>query len=620
MSIPLTRRHLGFLPWRSATAGWIATVLALIAGIPLFLCMPPWNDVTLHDMAARSILRGGIHYRDVFDTNLPGIDWAMACIRLVFGWSYETLRAVDLAVIAAEAALLLVWVRRAGGAGYSVAWLAASAAMFYPFSSEFNHVQRDPWLLLPALVAALLRLSHTTNAMIGKTGQAKEGRLEDWRPLQHKGTPFRRSVLEGAVWGVAVWVKPHVIIPAGAMWAVAAIFTARRESCRRIILDLIGLVLGGLIVGAAGVAWMVKTGAWPYFLDVFLNWNPSYLDDMWGGTRDRAVRTFYCFRPWSILHIAAIPLAFLALWEARAWSREPGEPVKVWGTPRVYTAAGCEPVAAARALLAVFYLAWLMQATFLQKGLDYVQVPLLFLGMAVVATHRWAFGFAFVCWFAILAAILNIPFLAPLAQSCQKFWDETHEAHDPFTDFRFMRLWPRCWREGGSAELRDKLGHLINIHCGTNWEELEDVANFLKTVNPPIGPGELNCWHDSTHPLYLMLNLDPATRYMHYGTAFGIPGKVEVIAADVAASRQRYVVSDLLRMTWFRDEAYAPGAGEDPHRLPNWLPVSQRMRFPWNQPIVFRSGRYLVQKVEKPLGVIDIPDWEKLDKLGPGER
>src|SRR5438046_9289474 len=100
--------------WRSAAAGWAVTVLLLAAGVPLFLCMPPWNDVTLHDMAVRSMLRGGVHYRDVFDTNLPGIDWSMAVVRLLFGWSYEALRAADLVVIAAEVWRLLGWLRRAG--------------------------------------------------------------------------------------------------------------------------------------------------------------------------------------------------------------------------------------------------------------------------------------------------------------------------------------------------------------------------------------------------------------------------------------------------------------------------------------------------------------------------
>src|SRR6185436_1873294 len=85
-------------------------------------------------------------------------------VRAVFGWSYEVLRAFDLVVIAAEVWLLIGWVRRAGGTSSSVAWLAAAAALFYPFISEFSHVQRDPWLLLPALVAARMRLAWVLNA------------------------------------------------------------------------------------------------------------------------------------------------------------------------------------------------------------------------------------------------------------------------------------------------------------------------------------------------------------------------------------------------------------------------------------------------------------------------
>jgi hypothetical protein len=138
--------------------GYTVAVVVLAAGVPLFLCMPPWNDVTLHDMVVRTILRGGVVYRDVFDTNLPGIDWCMALVRAVFGWSYEALRAVDLFVIGASVAVLCGWVRRCGGTGYAVAWFVAAAALFYPFLSEFSHVQRDPWMLLPAIVAARLRL------------------------------------------------------------------------------------------------------------------------------------------------------------------------------------------------------------------------------------------------------------------------------------------------------------------------------------------------------------------------------------------------------------------------------------------------------------------------------
>ena len=71
--------------------GSLVTLFVLAAATPLFLCMPLWNDVTLHDMAVRSMLRGGVHYRDVFDTNLPGIDWLMAGVRFAAGWRSEAL-------------------------------------------------------------------------------------------------------------------------------------------------------------------------------------------------------------------------------------------------------------------------------------------------------------------------------------------------------------------------------------------------------------------------------------------------------------------------------------------------------------------------------------------------
>ena len=591
----------GLLPWRSAVAGWVVAGVALAVGVPLFLCMPPWNDVTLHDMAVRSILRGGVHYRDVFDTNLPGIDWAMAGVRAAFGWSYEVLRAADLIVIAAEVWLLLGWVRLAGAPGYAVAWLAASAAMFYPFTSEFCHVQRDPWLLLPALVAARMRLARVLNPASAR---------------------LSRSFLEGLVWGAAVWVKPHVVFPAGAMWVVSALLSARREPFRLIGRELLGLIAGGVVAGAAGVAWLVGTGAWPYFLDVFLNWNPNYMSGVVSAAGTRLMWQCEYFRPWGLLHLAAIPLAVLALREARAFSPRAGQTRRAWRDRWCYAAAGSESVAAARALLAAVYLAWLAQVVVLQKEFDYAQVPVMLLGMAVVATHRWAFGFAYLVWFALMGVLFNFTSLVPENEYPRPGVPALRLEQAPFTDPAILKLWPRCWREGGTPELRDKLGQYIDVHCGTNWENLEAVANYLRAVEPPLGPRELNCWHDSTHPLYLTFDLEPATRYMHYGTALGIRSEGDWvkkrIAEEVAASPQRYVVSDLLRMTKETDLAYKLQSGDEPHRLPRWFPVSQRGRFPWNQPVVFRSGRYLVHRVVNPVGDVTIPDWYTVDSLGPG--
>ena len=546
--------------------------------MPLFLCLPPWNDVTLHDMAARAILRGGVHYRDVFDTNLPGIDWAMALIRAAFGWGYEVLRAFDLLVIGAEVAVLGVWLRRAGGSVASVAWFVAAAALFYPFTTEFSHVQRDPWMFLPAVVAAWLRVRHIAPGLPGVPEDTRRERRAMW------------SVLEGFIWGLAVWVKPHVVVPALAVWVVSAVFLKRaKRSVRR---DLLALVGGGLLAGLPGVAWLVGTGAWPYFVDVFTNWNPSYVADGLATMPGRATLIFECFRPWGVLHFGAIPLAVAWLWRMRD---------------------------AARSILAALYLGFLLQGVVIQKGFDYVHVAETFLGLAVLASAGWNVGFGYLMWFGLVAALMTLAEAVPAAKALDpkspmgKF--ERHQLFDP----AILKLWPRCWREGGSAELRDKLGTYTNVHCGTCWEELGAVAAFLRAVQPPLGDRELTCWHDSTHPLYLVLNVEPSTRYMHFGTAMDIRVQAPRIAAEVAASPQRYVVSDLRRMTWEKDLPLAPGAGGDPLRLPAWFPKSQRDRFPWNQPVVFRAGRYVVHKMSLPPGVIDVPAWDTLDQLGPGE-
>jgi hypothetical protein len=556
--------------------------------------MPPWTDVTLYDVAARTVLRGGVHYRDVFDTNTPGFVWAVAAVRSFCGWSSEALRAYDLAVVAAATVVLIAFVRRAGGAGYPVAWFAAAVAMFYPFTSEFNHCQRDVWMLLPAVIASWLRLRRMTSNESRWTND--EGGPSDRSSLRHWwviGGSFVIPV-EGLLWGVAVWLKPHVVVPAFAVWLVSAVLLVRSAGWRGLLADALGLLAGGLLAGGFGVLWLVRSGAWPYFVDVFTNWNPEYVAQTWAELPDRPLRTFEYFPPWSLLHLAAVPLAVVGLWELRNRQANP-----------------------AQAALGALYLGWMLQALVLQKGLDYVHVPETLLAMAVLAARRWAVGFPFLVWFAVTGAALNLAGSGPTVATFNRWFPAVRLERHPLADPAVLAAWPRCWREGSSPELRDRLGQYNDVHCGTRWRNLDAVAQFLRSVEPPIGDRELTCWHDGTHPLYLMLDVEPSTRYMHFGTVFALRSKVEAIRAEVAASPQRYVVSDLRRMTYRLADAYAPGARGE-HSLPAWLPRSQRGVFPWNQPVVFRSGRYVVHRVENPIGEVDIPAWESLDELGPG--
>lgn len=569
-------------PWRSARLGWAVTALVLIAGVPLFLCMPPWTDTTLYDVAARNILRGGVHYRDVFDTNLPGMVWLTAAIRSISGWSYEALRIWDLLIVGATSIVLLIWLKQAGATSAVSAWFAAAVALFYFSTSEFNHCQRDPWMLLPAAIASRMRLDQILRERIS----------------------VRHSIVEGFLWGLAVWLKPHVLITAAVVWITSALLM-RRQRLR----DGTAVLCGGLLCGLPAIIWLIASGTWPYFWDVFTRWNPEYFrEGVWEAIPQKFLYLFWCFQPWGLLHVVALPLAAWSLGVCFLGGR---------GSCRIErngsAGASLSQKPIARALLAALYLGWIVQAVVLQKGFDYVQVPAMFLAMALLASRGWSVGFSFLAWYASLALACLVPAIPTALSRFNEASPYLQIERHPISNPRIVGLWPRCWREGSSPELRDRLGHFTHVHCETNWEDLDAVATFLRSVEPPLRDRELTCWHDSTHPLYLMLDVDPSTRFMHFGTVFPLRGKLDEIRAEVVKCPQRHVVSDLRRMTYDLGKAYSPGEF-GPNSLPAWFPKSQRSAFPWNQPIVFRSGRYVVHRIERPPmpEEIDIPDWSKL--------
>ncbi|MBY0458984.1 MAG: hypothetical protein K2V38_16735, partial [Gemmataceae bacterium] len=582
-------------PWRSATAGWLVTAVLLVAGVPLFLGMPPWCDVTLYQLAARNVLAGGVHYRDVFDTNLPGFVWAMAALWVVFGDDLVGLRAVDLLVIGGAVWALYGFARAGGGTPASVAWFVTAAALFYPLSTEFCHLQRDPWMLLPAALAARLRRRRVgeerspppTPSLKGRgegsegnsAGEARASSADASASEASSLPPFREggrvgglsSFLEGFLWGAAVWVKPHVFVPALMVWAVSAVFLARQEGARAVWRDLAALVGGGLVAGGVGVGWLVATGAWGPFLEVFLEWNPGYVANL-GPLHERGGYAFVAHRPWGLLHYPALVLAFLALWEARLWSRATGKPAPVPGAGRYapYVPAESGRAVGARSLLAALYLGWMAQAVVIQKELEYVHLPPVLLALALLASQRWCPAVPYLGWFALAGALANGADAGLFDRHAVQALDpgRAHlkfERH-PLADPRALGDWPRVFAEGSTPAVRDRLAQYKHAHCATGWVELAAAADWLRdpaNVWPPLGDGELNGWHDSTHPLYLMLEVRPATRYIHYGTAFAItdtrplrPGaagdvpKREQIARAVRESRQRYVVSDLCRTTW----------------------------------------------------------------------
>lgn len=559
-----------WLPWSPAflskTGAWAARdrwslrlagavlLLMLLVSVPLFLCMPLYADVTTFDLGARNLLRGGVHYRDAYDNGLPGMVWLHVAVRAFLGWRSEVIRAVDLVMTALSIGLLLLWLRSLGLTRTAQAWTAVVLAGFYFATPEVCHCQRDLWML-PSALAAL----HLRRRQVAAVLQAPStfGRVAG------------RAAVEGFCWGVAFWIKPFVGIPAVVCWLVAAgiIWRGAARPGRVLAVDVLGLIAGGLVAGAPGVAWLWWSGSWPYFWDTVLGWDADYYHLATNGVLRRTGFLLQQFPPWGWVHLVAVPIAVLAL----------GRALIVRGTA---APSGVTP----EALLGGFYLAWLVQANYLQYGYLYQLAPTFLLALAVIAARRWLPGDSPLGW------IILVGFLALAV------------VRHPLIRGEHTALWTRCVREGSSPELQNRLS-LSAEPRKVDWVALDKVADFLRGIG--VRDGELTCYSFGTTCLYLQLDVQPSTRFVSgiedMIVGVGSARRREMVRAELAASPQRYVVTDLqflmsdlqsigLLRTW---EANGVGPGLV---VPGDIRQTLKGRYPWSEPVIFRAGPYLVHR------------------------
>jgi hypothetical protein len=533
-------------------------LLLLLSALPLFLCLPLCADATLYDLCARNLLRGGVHYRDTFDTNLPGMVWLHTAIRCLCGWRFEVLRIFDLLFFATTVWFLVRWISPAERPRAARVWTTFVLCLFYLLTPETCHCQRDFWALAPALLALEKRREGL--------GRPDEGAESTWSVAARAG-------LEGIYWGAAVWIKPFVLIPALCVGAYTVVQGWRtRRAWRTLRADVLGLLGGGSLMGVLGLAWLWASGAWPYCWEVLLKWNPEYLRMNanvlpW---QSRLRHWSLVFFPWSLVHFLAVPVALHTVW--LALRQRAGETVRAAETP-------------ARVLGAVFYLGWLTQALTLQVQHDYVLCSTVLPALGVLAAWGRLPGRSLAGWVVVglffgAFALLRYPLLGP----------------------ERMSWWGYCWRLGSNPQVRDGLALSKGGYVPTDWQSLEAVAGYLQEQG--VGDGELTCMHDSTHPLYLRLGIEPSTRYFEFNVIlFGIPSRHTQICQELSSSRQHWVVGDLLASGLPRAEALIEIPGGVP-ALPPAFPKPMAEVFPWNEPVVFRAGRYTVHQVTGPVEAV----------------
>jgi hypothetical protein len=182
-----------------------------------------------------------------------------------------------------------------------------------------------------------------------------------------------------------------------------------------------------------------------------------------------------------------------------------------------------------------------------------------------------------------------------------------------------LATWPLCVTQGSTPAVRDRLKVLQT----PDWQDLHRVAAYLRSLN--LRDGELVCFQNSLVHLYLELGLRPATRYvfLEICTVF-FADRREVLREALSASRQKYVVTDLMAGGLSREDMDRLPSGERTFALVvgrALLPVTEpqtgqsarptsapsgRDVYPWSQPVVFRAGRYAVHRVDRPVGSLEV--------------
>ena len=510
-------------------AGITLVILTVICAVlvPLFVCAPVTSDTSLFDVQAMTALRGGVLYRDVIEPNLPGVVWIHMAVRSLVGWSSEAIRLFDLAVFLLTACLLCSLVRRREDSnadthssaipGRLPLLLFVFLLLFYLTRNEWCHCQRDSWMLLPTACALWLRC------------QRAQGSLP----------AVCSACAEGAFWGIAFWIKPHVAVPA---LAVMTVDRRRHHAWRDWLVDNAWVICGGVAAAIPGVVWLIVNGAWSHFWEMMLEWNPDYLE---AGRQRRSLHRlslmFQRFHPWGLIHLLAVPLALVnirRLWQHRAADQLTGAAMA--STDK-------------RAVISAVYLAWLWQTFLLQHAMDYIHVPEIMLAMVVVAGFEWQLDVAMRRG-AVVFALALLTVMSP-----------------PLRPQRLL-LWTRCLQEGSSPEIRAVLAQ-GNF---PDWEQLDRVQHFLREKQ--VRDGDVTCFNVHSIHLHQQLGVLPATRYWTVLTPLTMfPRRFDQIMHTITTSRHRYVVLEE-RETSHQGQIHPA-------------------EFPREYPVVFEAGSYKVYQV-----------------------
>lgn len=286
------------------------------------------RDQGIYAVVARTVLEGGMPYRDAWDFKPPGIFIVYAASRAIFGEGQHGIRVLEvlglLAMIAAMVRLSTqLWGRRLVG-------LSAGAL------AVMVHAQLDFWhTAQPESFGGMVTIFGLVLALSGERRAADGDR--------RKAALF--WIASGILFGAAGLLKPPL---AGGGAATAFVLGWRayngsigqsdrnfKKIARISIAPSIFIAVGGVLPFAACLAWFAAKGALGDLYEVLFVFTPYYTAIGWEGASIIGM-TYYGFTEWLISYTSLVTVGLfllVILRRERAEADSPDAPAAASGTP-----------------------------------------------------------------------------------------------------------------------------------------------------------------------------------------------------------------------------------------------------------------------------------------------
>jgi 4-amino-4-deoxy-L-arabinose transferase-like glycosyltransferase len=236
----------------------LGSLAVLVTSLLLIATFPYGRDQGIYAVVARTVLEGGMPYRDAWDFKPPGIFLIYAAGRALFGSAQWGIRVLEIAGIAgvtlAMSRLTARW------------WDEPAIGLLAGALAALVHAQLDFWhSAQPESFGGML-------SVLGVLAAESRRPRHRWWPL----------VLCGICFGCAGLLKPP-LAGGGAVVALCFAWRARRRGAWQTLRPIGLVLLGGVLPFALCVAWFVARGAWPALRHTLFVFTPEYTALSWQG-------------------------------------------------------------------------------------------------------------------------------------------------------------------------------------------------------------------------------------------------------------------------------------------------------------------------------------------------